>query len=602
MLKHGFKVLVVLGTLVMLSPGIHAQPASGENEYRLAAVNPRTSGQDTIDADAGRGIWVADNPDLDNDGKPEILITDYQLGGRVYVYEVIGNDQLELIWVSPVLDSLRPGGGSTPRSVTTGDFDNDGKQEIIFPIGFSATDSLSRINRGLYFYEWTGNDNDFGTQPAYKLTYEAIDSGFADVNMGRTENGIRVQDIDGDGKNELLFPPRQAPVLLSKLYILEIESGTFEDGNAVLKHEYVYEGMVQPPVIAPDSFTPCGTEIGDVDGDGYDEIIVAGWTSISSGAGLGFIQINGPDSYTDGSVIKIADFSAFIVKGKPIFTQINGKPVIYLHGTNVANFESQMWVVEGIVADQFVTDANVYPLFSNVGYWSAWDLGDQDHPTDDPGDGIDLYLYGGGGRLLDIEYDGTGPVTDVNSYTVSTIYDLGQVYDVLGGLFNDVFTYPGMDLDRDGLRDLVAAYKGYGGDTLAGESLAKDGFHVFFFEWGDSTQSINLVDVLTGFEVKQAHIITPEDYELAQNYPNPFNPSTTIEFTLPVRKTIRLTIYNSLGQEVRTLINHTPYPAGTHKVVWDGKDNHGNPVPSGMYIYKLVFGNFSKSRKMTLLR
>ncbi len=602
MLKHGFKVLVVLGTLVMLSPGIHAQPASGENEYRLAAVNPRTSGQDTIDADAGRGIWVADNPDLDNDGKPEILITDYQLGGRVYVYEVIGNDQLELIWVSPVLDSLRPGGGSTPRSVTTGDFDNDGKQEIIFPIGFSATDSLSRINRGLYFYEWTGNDNDFGTQPAYKLTYEAIDSGFADVNMGRTENGIRVQDIDGDGKNELLFPPRQAPVLLSKLYILEIESGTFEDGNAVLKHEYVYEGMVQPPVIAPDSFTPCGTEIGDVDGDGYDEIIVAGWTSISSGAGLGFIQINGPDSYTDGSVIKIADFSAFIVKGKPIFTQINGKPVIYLHGTNVANFESQMWVVEGIVADQFVTDANVYPLFSNVGYWSAWDLGDQDHPTDDPGDGIDLYLYGGGGRLLDIEYDGTGPVTDVNSYTVSTIYDLGQVYDVLGGLFNDVFTYPGMDLDRDGLRDLVAAYKGYGGDTLAGESLAKDGFHVFFFEWGDSTQSINLVDVLTGFEVKQAHIITPEDYELAQNYPNPFNPSTTIEFTLPVRKTIRLTIYNSLGQEVRTLINHTPYPAGTHKAVWDGKDNHGNPVPSGMYIYKLVFGNFSKSRKMTLLR
>ena len=602
MLKHGFKVLVVLGTLVMLSPGIHAQPASGENEYRLAAVNPRTSGQDTIDADAGRGIWVADNPDLDNDGKPEILITDYQLGGRVYVYEVIGNDQLELIWVSPVLDSLRPGGGSTPRSVTTGDFDNDGKQEIIFPIGFSATDSLSRINRGLYFYEWTGNDNDFGTQPAYKLTYEAIDSGFADVNMGRTENGIRVQDIDGDGKNELLFPPRQAPVLLSKLYILEIESGTFEDGNAVLKHEYVYEGMVQPPVIAPDSFTPCGTEIGDVDGDGYDEIIVAGWTSISSGAGLGFIQINGPDSYTDGSVIKIADFSAFIVKGKPIFTQINGKPVIYLHGTNVANFESQMWVVEGIVADQFVTDANVYPLFSNVGYWSAWDLGDQDHPTDDPGDGIDLYLYGGGGRLLDIEYDGTGPVTDVNSYTVSTIYDLGQVYDVLGGLFNDVFTYPGMDLDRDGLRDLVAAYKGYGGDTLAGESLAKDGFHVFFFEWGDSTQSINLVDVLTGFEVKQAHIITPEDYELAQNYPNPFNPSTTIEFTLPVRKTIRLTIYNSLGQEARTLINHTPYPAGTHKAVWDGKDNHGNPVPSGMYIYKLVFGNFSKSRKMTLLR
>jgi len=258
--------------------------------------------------------------------------------------------------------------------------------------------------------------------------------------------------------------------------------------------------------------------------------------------------------------------------------------------------------VEGIVADQFVTDANVYPLFSNVGYWSAWALGDQDHPTNASGDGIDFYLYGGGGRLLDIEHDGSGPVTDVNSYSIKTIYDLGDVYEVLGGLFNDVFTYPGMDLDKDGKRDLVAAYKGYGGDSLAGQSLAQNGFHVFFFEWGDSTQSINLVDILTGFEVTKTQIITPDDYELAQNYPNPFNPSTTIAFKLPIAKAISLKIYNSLGQEVRTLILDEIYPAGNHKVVWDGKDNHGNPVPSGMYIYKLIFGNFSKSRKMTLLR
>lgn len=602
MTKHYQFFIGLFAILVLTLSGLFAQPASGTNEYRLAAVNPRATGVDTIDADAGRGIWVAANPDLDNDGKPEIIVTDYSQGGRVFVYEVVGNDQLEFVWASKILDPVNPGGGSTPRSVTVGDFDNNGRQEIIFPIGYTASDSTQFARRGLYFYEWTGNDNDYGTEPTYKLTYEAIDSNFATTNTGRTENGIRVQDIDGDGKSELLFPPRSFSFNVAKLYILQVNSGTLAGGDAVIDTEYVYKDMVQVPFLSPDGYVPVGTEIGDVDNDGLDEIIVAGWQNIGSGAGLGFIQINGPDSYTPGSIVKLADFSAFVVKAKPLFTTINGNPEIFVHGTNAGTGQSKMWVLDGIIADQFVTQSNIYELFPNLGYWSAWALGDQDHPTNDPGDGIDLYLYGGGGRMLDIEYNGSGAVTDTNNYSVKQVYDLGQVYSSLGGLFNDFYCYPGMDLDNDGLRDIVAAYKGSSIDSIAGVSLRKNGFHIYFFEFGDSSQSINPADYLTGITVKEPKIITPDDYQLAQNYPNPFNPTTSIDFTLPLNKTISLKIYNSLGQEVRTLINNRNYLAGTHTVQWNGLDNNGNPVASGVYIYKLIFGNFSKSKKMTLIR
>ncbi len=592
--------LMVLLFFIFLDSSLFAQPpANGENEYRLAAVNRRIAGPDTITADAGRGVWVAHDPDLDNDGKPEILVTEYTKGGRVLAYEVVDNDRIEFIWSSKVQHDSLPGGYSSPRMVTTGDFDNNGIQEIIFPVGYFANDSFEVNNRGIYFYEWTGNDNDFGSEPAYKLRYEDIDPAFATINCGIIENGITVRDIDGDGKSELLFPPRVFNFSVAKLYIMEVTSGTFAGGDAVIEMEYVYTDMVY--ALPGDGYVPVGLDIGDVDNDSFQEIIVAGWNNIGSGQGVGFIQINGPDSYTPGSIVPLSNFSGWVVKSKPIFTTVNGNPVIYLHGSNTGGIK-KMWVMEGIISDQFVTPANIYPLFSDLGWWSAWCLGDQDHPTNDPGDGLDLYLYSGGGRFVDIEYNGTGLVTDSNSYSIKQVFDLGQIYTSLGGLFNDFYCYPGMDIDNDGLRDLITSYKGWAQDSIGNYSLAKDGFHIFMFEWGDSLTSISLDSVYTGVKAKPLTVIMPDDYKLEQNYPNPFNPVTNISFTLPLTKTISLKIYNSLGQEIRTLINKQEYLEGSHTVQWDGTDDEGNPVASGVYVYKLIFGNFSQSKRMTLVR
>lgn len=100
---------------------------------------------------------------------------------------------------------------------------------------------------------------------------------------------------------------------------------------------------------------------------------------------------------------------------------------------------------------------------------------------------------------------------------------------------------------------------------------------------------------------KEAKHRTPVAFELRQNFPNPFNPSTTIAFILPHPCLATLTIYNTLGREIRTLAANG-YTAGTFSVTWDGKDRHGCPVPGGTYLYRLVAGDYIQTKKMTLIR
>ncbi|MCG3157758.1 MAG: hypothetical protein DKINENOH_04394 [bacterium] len=90
-------------------------------------------------------------------------------------------------------------------------------------------------------------------------------------------------------------------------------------------------------------------------------------------------------------------------------------------------------------------------------------------------------------------------------------------------------------------------------------------------------------------------------YQLAQNYPNPFNPSTTIRFSVLEAGVVQLAVYNINGQEVRTLIAGQ-MDAGRHVMNWDGKDNAGQDVPSGIYLYRLRVNGFVQTRKMTLMR
>lgn len=93
----------------------------------------------------------------------------------------------------------------------------------------------------------------------------------------------------------------------------------------------------------------------------------------------------------------------------------------------------------------------------------------------------------------------------------------------------------------------------------------------------------------------------PELFSLRQNYPNPFNPTTAIQFNLSRNSNINLAIYNLQGQLV-DVIASGDYPAGSHIATWNGKDNAGRDVGSGIYIYRLNANQVTLSKKMLLVR
>ncbi len=99
----------------------------------------------------------------------------------------------------------------------------------------------------------------------------------------------------------------------------------------------------------------------------------------------------------------------------------------------------------------------------------------------------------------------------------------------------------------------------------------------------------------------------PEEFALRQNYPNPFNPTTTISFQLPSSSggpqiEARLTIFNLLGQKVATLVNEALSAGSVHTRQWDGRDERGNKVASGVFLYRLQAGDFVETKRMLLIR
>ena len=95
--------------------------------------------------------------------------------------------------------------------------------------------------------------------------------------------------------------------------------------------------------------------------------------------------------------------------------------------------------------------------------------------------------------------------------------------------------------------------------------------------------------------------VLPVQITLHQNYPNPFNPTTTLRYDLPERAYVVLTIYDILGREVRNLIDGIEQP-GFKSVVWDGKNEYGQPVSAGVYLYRIKAGKYSQTKKMGLLK
>lgn len=565
-----------------------------------------------------RSVWVATD-DLDNDGKPEVIATDYQNNGRVHVMELNGSN-LEVVWSSPKFYGST-GSGSTPRWVRTGDMDGDGLGEIIFPLSVGSADYGVRV------YEWDGVNNN-----GYIFAIELAKDAFAPQGVGnfRTNREVaNVYDFDNDGFDELIMSNRD-----HRVYVLGISGDIPGFGGWQLEGGDPAQVPVNSNVFSISHWHSVPV---DLNGDGAKEIVNQMWNfmgfwSIRSTAANTY---NYPDTSLDNyyyEFLRTTNVDATSYMGLQVL-DVDGDGNDEVAGIQYANGSAERdydpYLINFNPSDnvQYGWDSTKFGLIGE-NLWtlagrasgSFWGIAAADLNSN----GREELLLGGvtGYDVVGLEYDGSGSVLDAANYTASVVYAGGHtmknsswdIRDSLGvkdtvAVGESPFVskmFAGCDINGNSKQEVLMSYQS-----------VFDSIKYTYKHWDgaafatDSTKMVRNTDqvtvrmlesTVTGIKEIDLGIITPDDYTLEQNYPNPFNPSTSIRFSLPLQKKISVVVYDILGNEVKTLISNQEFEKGSYEVTWNGTNNFGTSVASGQYIYTLKYGNFSKSLKMTLLK
>ncbi|PID59339.1 MAG: hypothetical protein CR986_06230 [Ignavibacteriae bacterium] len=605
-----------------------------------------------------RRVIVAD---ANSDGEQEVIATDYTNGGRVHVLKIASDSLMEIIWSSPAYESAS---GSTPRFPQVGDCDGDGNLEIIFEQRNFPNDDGSEGRIALY--EWNGTDwgsepafsitptmleaaggregmrfhrevltvydfdNDgrseivpHGNSPRKDVLILGVENsfpGFASIVIeggkpGTQTNGgdwgaggsfwnAEVADINGDGDIEIINHTWN--------------NYGFWSIDVAGKDTYIYPDSVDTRAMGGyneycddhDAVSYFGVKAADVDGDGKDEIVGTQYKNAHAIAMISFADTVDEvypwteASKTENYVELFQSKTVAALAGKPsaqlwpiVKGDLNqdGKDELYTGGANGLNLVAIQYKGEGSVLDSSNYMMNLVYDGKGGNVFAEWDI------------------YNG---KTTYEIDTLNVGTDSLRYdTTNVTFDPSVIDTFKTELPFTAYIYAdSVDLDGDGKLEIVIA-----------DQNIYDSIKVNFYNWSDSlglglweldtTKSHKIFNAyrqtmrvleFTGQGVGLAEhnygIITPNDYKLEQNYPNPFNPTTTINYTLPIDKKVSLKIYNMLGQEIKTLVSNELKKKGTYQVMWNGKNNFGTKVASGHYIAKLIYGNFSKSIKMTLMK
>ncbi|MBN1212567.1 MAG: VCBS repeat-containing protein [candidate division Zixibacteria bacterium] len=199
------------------------------------------------------------------------------------------------------------------------------------------------------------------------------------------------------------------------------------------------------------------------------------------------------------------------------------------------------------------------------------------------------------------------------TFGIQSAVDVAYPYNVCKG-----------DIDGDGDIDLVAPEYSDGwikiltndglGDFTTADSVATSPsgpFNVCAADYnGDGILDIASTNIAGHLQIILNQMVTavedsplglPSQFNLRQNYPNPFNPETIIEYRLQKRTQVKLTVYNVLGQPVKTLVDEMQ-SAGNYRAFWNGTDQNNRSVATGVYFYRLRAGDFTEAKKMVLLK
>lgn len=562
------KLVTIISALLFLA--LMTLPALGQN---IADGYAEVLGLNTFDGAPYPSIpadEVHAGYDLDKDGNLEfIFLADHSHpngpgpgtsdGHSVYVYEW-NESAFTLMW-SWADTSLRTGGASFP-TMAVADLDGDTNQEIVLgmPSG-SGWPSAEESPTVIYVFEFGMSGGP--AEPTATWT----------ANTGPGSNsrpaGMAAGDIDGDGNDEVAVAFRAFSDAASNdaMVIFSVPGGFA--GEFTVFQEEVYD-------TTSDVGSVYSVDITDIDNDGNLE-------AYFSTDNHHIFEALGPDDYE----------LTFVANPTVAPWTIQGAGDYDIDGDGNNELVWGHWSTGSFRMLHSVTDLALIDSTNEAHIATVEPAGCRGLTVGDfDGDGNgDIFLGGNyAGSVWRIEYSGSGAITDSASYTYEKVYQDSvpggdpRVYDI-------TFAGDGTSLDQNGGNSLT---------DLNGNGMPE---FLIAYEDGDSLQNwIVMVesDQVLSIEVNPGSQVL-NTYTLRQNYPNPFNPSTTISYQLPVREHVSLKIYDSLGKEIKTLVNGVQN-AGENISNWDGTNNAGDKVVSGFYIYKLKAGKTQLSKRMVLVK
>lgn len=530
-------------------------------------------------------------PDLHvtlNNGKTEIWknIWEKQLFGQSLTKALssatsLKNDiEFTEVWRSPEF-----AGGAT--YMWAGDLDGDGSMEIAvqtFPNGDANYDVAT-----IHVFKSTG-DNTY--QEVWNTTG---DFGALDLKFG---------DVDGNGQKEIIIANGRTIKLWESIGGNQFQ---FYETNA---------NFTDPSV--EQQFRTYELAVTDIDQDGIKEI-----TRLHSASG----NVPGPNT-----IITIDEFVAkYPEQNLMLFNQIYRLTDLPFDGDFAAGDIDNDGTQEILVGGAFSFDLTYfdYDIFTKT--FVSKDIITWLHST------------GKNPRIFDVDQDGLNEILESGGNPLSQKGSLFILKSIQSDSFK-VIWHDSTSRFGDSLTMEVGYLNDFPASVIATQVLIPNFFDkveadIFLFSPGyfqhvwtsprqdssfmrsvllldmDKDNKENVIFSLTGpihhliFDFEEAftsdvsvfkHKI-PSSFKLYQNYPNPFNTQTSIEYVLFSKEKVKLIIYNIQGENIIILVNQLQEP-GNYKIMWDGKDNQGKTVSSGIYLYQLKIGRFENIKKMLLLR
>lgn len=433
------------------------------------------------------------------------------------------------------------------------DFDGDGDQDV-FQYG-EQPKLWQRNTTGKYFDITAQSDVSFPMHPTLALAEDFTGDGYPDILVVYFESSPIF--MVGYGAGTFLNCTVESGLSGITCY-WEVENLDLENGG---DQDLIFQSYGQETILENDGsghFTditeglglnnPHQTEditCGDLNNDGYSDVVLTNWRAppavfINDRSGR-FAPMDGPWDFEYASTALIVDFNRDNLQDI-LFTRppLQGESLLY---RNLGNQRYEL--VSSDVAD-----------LPRAFHADAADIDDNGWP--------DLILEGTDWFAILINENG--------SFTDCTEILVGMSENMAHGWLHTSPKAQFIDIDGDGDIDIYSQMV------------------VFENQGLDPSGPI--------FGVRQPP--SPR-LALAQNYPNPFNLATTIRYILPQKAFVRLVVYNLLGQEVRTLVEGIQ-SVGAHSVRWDGTNEAGKQLPSGVYLYQLQTPAATQMQKMLLLR